>query len=49
MIEHVFGEIKEYKRFRIFYHRGLEKVNTIWALVCIAHNFRKLARLEYGL
>ena len=49
MIEHVFGEIKEYKRFRRFYHRGLEKVNTIWALVCIAHNFRKLARLEYGL
>jgi|GEM_PF-1836504 len=48
IIEHIFGEIKEYKHFRRFYHRGLEKVNTIWAIVCIAHNFRKLARLEYG-
>ena len=47
IIEHIFGEIKEYKHFRRFYHRGLEKVNTIWAIVCIAHNFRKLARLEY--
>jgi transposase len=49
IIEHIFGEIKEYKHFRRFYHRGLEKVNTVWAIVCIAHNFRKLARLEYGL
>ena len=48
IIEHIFGEIKEYKHFRRFYHRGLEKVNTVWAIVCIAHNFRKLARLEYG-
>lgn len=47
IIEHIFGEIKEYKHFRRFYHRGLEKVNTIWAIVCIAHNFRKMARLEY--
>lgn len=48
IIEHIFGEIKEYKHFRRFYHRGLEKVNTIWAIVCIAYNFRKLARLEYS-
>lgn len=47
IIEHIFGEIKEYKHFRRFYHRGLEKVNTIWAIVCIAYNFRKLARLKY--
>jgi transposase len=46
IIEHVFGEIKEYKKFRRFYHRGLEKVNTLWTLVCIAYNFRKLSR--YG-
>jgi len=49
IIEHIFGEIKEYKHFRRFYHRGLKKVNTIWSIVCIAHNFRKLARLEYTL
>lgn len=49
IIEHVFGEIKEYKKFRRFYHRGITKVNTIWTIICIAHNFRKLARLEYGL
>ena len=48
IIEHIFGEIKEYKKFRRFYHRGLTKVNTIWAIVCIAHNFRKLAKLQYG-
>ena len=48
IIEHIFGEIKEYKKFRRFYHRGLTKVNTIWTIVCIAHNFRKLAKLQYG-
>jgi len=47
IIEHIFGEIKEYKHFRRFYHRGIEKVNTIWAIICIVHNFRKLARLQY--
>ena len=43
-----FGKIEEYKHFRRFYYCRLEKVNTVWAIVCIAHNFRKLARLEYG-
>jgi transposase len=45
LVEHVFGEIKVHKRFSRFYHRGLSKVNTIWNIICIAHNFRKLAVL----
>jgi transposase len=47
IIEHIFGEIKEYKKFRKFYHRGLDNVNTIWSIICIAYNFRKLARMHY--
>jgi transposase len=46
LVEHVFGEIKVHKRFTRFYHRGLAKVNTIWNIICIAHNFRKLAALN---
>jgi hypothetical protein len=48
LIEHVFGEIKEALQFRRFIHRSIEKVKVIWQLVCIAYNFRKLARLAYG-
>jgi len=47
LIEHVFGETKDILKFRRFLHRGLEKVRLIWQLVCIAYNFRKLARLAY--
>ena len=42
-VETVFGNIKQNMRFRRFHLRGLEKVNTEWGLVCIAHNMRKLA------
>lgn len=42
-VETVFGNIKHNMRFRRFHVRGLEKVNTEWGLVCIAHNMRKLA------
>jgi transposase len=42
-VETVFGNIKHNLRFRRFHLRGLEKVNTEWGLVCIAHNMRKLA------
>jgi hypothetical protein len=42
-VETVFGDIKQNMRFRRFHLRGLEKVNTEWGLVCIAHNMRKLA------
>lgn len=43
VVEHVFGEIKEIRSFRRFFHRGLRKVKLIWNIVCIAYNFRKLA------
>ena len=42
-VETFFGQIKHNMRFRRFHLRGLEKVNTEWGLVCIAHNLRKLA------
>lgn len=48
IIEHIFGEIKEIFKFRRFVYRGLKKVKLIWNIVCIAYNFRKLARLSYG-
>jgi transposase len=48
IIEHIFGEIKEYRNFRKFYHRRLDTVNTIWSMMCIAYNFRKLAKLHYA-
>lgn len=42
-VETVFGHIKHNMHFRRFHLRGLEKVNTEWGLICIAHNMRKLA------
>jgi len=48
IIEHVFGEIKDIFKFRRFLHRSLKKVELIWNLICIAYNFRKMARLAYG-
>ena len=42
-VETVFGNIKHNMHFRRFHLRGLEKVNTEWGLICIAHNMRKLA------
>ena len=45
LIEHVFGEIKEQRSFRRFFHRGLKKVKLIWIILCTAYNFRKVALL----
>lgn len=45
VVEHVFGDIKEIRRFRRFLHRGIKKVKLIWTIVCTAYNFRKLAVL----
>lgn len=42
-VETVFGHIKHNMGFRRFHLRGLEKVETEWGLVSIAHNMRKLA------
>jgi transposase len=43
VVEHVFGEIKELRSFRRFFHRGVKKVKLIWTIVCTAYNFRKIA------
>jgi transposase len=48
MVEHIFGEIKELFKFRRFLHRGLQKVRLAWNMICMAYNFRKLARLAYS-
>lgn len=42
-VETVFGRIKQDWGFRRFLLRGLDKVKTEWGLLCIAHNFAKLA------
>jgi hypothetical protein len=41
--EPVFGQIKQARGFRQFLLRGFEKVHAEWAMVCTAHNLRKLA------
>ena len=43
IVEPVFGQVKEARRFRQFLLRGIEKVKAEWALVCTAHNITKLA------
>jgi hypothetical protein len=44
IVEPVFGQIKEARRFRQFLLRGIDKVKAEWALICTAHNLTKLAR-----
>lgn len=41
--EAVFGQLKHNWGFRRFLLRGLDKVNTEWGLLCMAHNIAKLA------
>ena len=43
VVEPVFGQIKQARGFRQFLLRGVEKVRSEWALVCIGHNLTKLA------
>lgn len=45
-VEPVFGQIKQARGFRQFLLRGLEKVAAEWSLICIAHNFLKLAAAQ---
>jgi len=47
-VEPVFGIIKNVMGFRQFMLRGIEKVNTEWALVKVAYNFKRLHRLLEG-
>jgi hypothetical protein len=41
--ETVFGDTKFKRGFRRFSLRELEKVNTEWGIISLAHNLRKLA------
>ncbi len=45
IVEPVFGQIKQARGFRQFLLRGLVKVRSEWALVCLTHNILKLYRL----
>ena len=47
-VEPVFGIIKSVMGFRQFMLRGLKKVNTEWALVRLAYNFKRLHTLLAG-
>jgi transposase len=42
IVEPVFGQIKQARGFRRFSLRGLAKVRSEWAFVCLAHNILKL-------
>lgn len=44
VVEPVFGQIKQARGFRQFLLRGIEKVKAEWAMICTAHNLRKLAQ-----
>lgn len=48
IVEPVFGQIKQVRHFRQFLLRGLAKVKSEWAMVCLAHNILKLHRLCYA-
>jgi len=43
--EAVFGQLKHNWGFRRFLLRGIEKVETEWGLLCMAHNIAKLAAI----
>lgn len=44
IVEPVFGQIKNVRRFRQFLLRGMEKVSAEWDLICMGHNLLKLFR-----
>jgi transposase len=44
IVEPVFGQIKEVRGFRRFLLRGVRKVTSEWALICLTHNLLKLFR-----
>ena len=44
IVEPVFGQIKEWRGFRRFLLRGLQKVQAKWKLICLTHNLLKLFR-----
>jgi len=46
IVEPVFGQIKEVRRFRRFSFRGVVKVTAEWVLICLTHNLLKLFRAQ---
>ena len=42
IVEPVFGQIKQGRGYRQFLLRGMRQVRGEWALICTAHNVRKL-------
>ena len=42
IVEPVFGHIKQARNFRQFLLRGIDKVQSEWAMICTAHNLAKL-------
>jgi transposase len=46
IVEPVFGQIKEVRRFRRFSFRGVRRVGAEWALICLTHNLLKLFRAQ---
>ena len=42
IVEPVFGQIKQGRRFRQFLLRSLHKVRAEWKLICLTHNLLKL-------
>jgi hypothetical protein len=49
IVEPVFGQIKEWRGFRRFLLRGLQKVRAEWKLICLTHNLLKLFRSRRAL
>jgi len=48
IVEAVFGQIKQARRFRQFLLRGLHKVRAEWNLICLTHNLLKLQRAGWS-
>ena len=48
IVEPVFGQIKQGQGFRQFLLRGIAKVQSEWALVCMTHNILKMHRACYS-
>jgi len=49
IVEPAFGQIKQWRGFRQFLLRGLEKTRAEWRLICLTHNLLKLFRFRLSL
>lgn len=48
IVEPVFGQIKQWRRFRQFLLRGVTKATAEWRLICLTHNLLKLYRAGWS-